>query len=88
MGYIRAKSIPSLVAGVGFGTGYVAAGYMISNAQEKNGHLLNFALSSALALGMGARGVKTSKPVPVAVGGLGFLAAGYSGMKAAEWWDS
>lgn len=87
-GYVKGKSVPSLVAGCCFGTGFVISGWLIRQNDAKRGHMLNLGLSSALLAAMLPRAIKTKAPIPVGVSTLGAVAAGYSGIKTIEWWDS
>lgn len=85
-GYVRAKSVPSLVAGLTFGAGFVGCGALISTSQEFAGHAFACALGSVLAVSMGARAVKSGKFMPAGmVASIGTLSAAYHGPKAAEW---
>ena len=61
MGYAKARSVPSLVAGLSFGTLYAAAGYLIASGRERNGHDLAVGVSALLVGAMGARIAKTRK---------------------------
>eukprot|EP00510_Aplanochytrium_minuta_P009782 CAMPEP_0184063352 /NCGR_PEP_ID=MMETSP0957-20130417/835_1 /TAXON_ID=627963 /ORGANISM="Aplanochytrium sp, Strain PBS07" /LENGTH=109 /DNA_ID=CAMNT_0026360309 /DNA_START=111 /DNA_END=437 /DNA_ORIENTATION=- len=86
LGYARGKSIPSLVAGTAFGTGYAISGWLISKGDGKEGHSLALALSGTLTGVMGGRFLKTKKVMPAGVLlGAGGLSATYHGIKAAEW---
>ncbi|KAL2912496.1 hypothetical protein HK105_207985 [Polyrhizophydium stewartii] len=75
IGYIKGRSIPSLVAGVGFGLLYATAGYLIK--ENKNfGIELAAATSVALTAAMGPRAL-SGKPVPVTLTILGLGSSVY-----------
>jgi len=59
-GYLRSGSRPSLAGGLFFGTLLAGAGYLIMSPkyEDRSGHLLAFATSTALAGMMGARCVR------------------------------
>ncbi|GAM25081.1 hypothetical protein SAMD00019534_082560, partial [Acytostelium subglobosum LB1] len=85
IGYAKAKSIPSLVAGTSFALLYTASGVLI----EKNpqmGHGMTAVISLILASTMGKRAIKTGKIMP---GGLVAGAAAattiYSAKKYYDW---
>uniref|UniRef100_A0A6S8AEH9 Transmembrane protein 14C n=1 Tax=Aplanochytrium stocchinoi TaxID=215587 RepID=A0A6S8AEH9_9STRA len=87
LGYARGKSIPSLVAGSVFGTGYAISGWLLSRGDGKEGHTLSLALSSTLFAVMGIRFAKSRKMMPAgALTGVSGLSATYHGVKAVEWW--
>ncbi len=86
-GFVKGKSVPSLVAGVSLGGLYGAAGVLINRGDCKEGHTLA-AVTSALVLGvMGPRFVRTKKLMPA-----GLLTATASGsfaydvFKAQQWY--
>ncbi|CAG8512687.1 7540_t:CDS:2 [Ambispora leptoticha] len=62
--YSRARSIPSLVAGLGIGVLYGIAGYRIQQNIDY-GHELAAASSTVLAGSMVPRSIKNPKPVPL-----------------------
>lgn len=77
MGYIRKKSVPSLVAGLVFGGIYGYAGYLLKKNAD-GGLELALGASSIMLLTGVARGVpsKFKKPVPLVLtvlGGAGSL---------------
>jgi uncharacterized membrane protein (UPF0136 family) len=55
MGYAKARSRHSLIAGVGFGALYAASAYMINKGEPTNGHALALGTSLVLAGTMGRR---------------------------------
>ncbi|KAH6569420.1 hypothetical protein BASA50_000672 [Batrachochytrium salamandrivorans] len=79
MGYVKGRSIPSLVAGLGFGSLMVGAGYLIKENKEY-GVELAATTSAALSLAMIPRALK-GKPAPIAVGILGLGSAAYYASK-------
>ncbi len=68
-----------------FGAGYVVSGALIQRNEALAGHCVGLGMSSTLALGMGARAVKTRAAVPSAVAAVGALASVYYGLKVREW---
>ena len=88
LGFVKGKSVPSLVAGVGCGALFAFSGSKITDGDHKFGHALATGTGIALAAGMGPRGLKTRKFMPLAIATLGLLSAAYNGKKTAEWWDS
>jgi uncharacterized membrane protein (UPF0136 family) len=80
IGYIKGKSVPSLVAGLTFGTLYATSAYLIS--KNKNYGVELALLSSVLLSGaMVPRALNTRKPVPLLLGFLGVLSLAYYGKK-------
>lgn len=64
VGYLKAQSVPSLVAGVGVGALYGASAYLINHGAPDTGHALALAGSSLLAGVMGWRFYNTGKFMP------------------------
>eukprot|EP00462_Mataza_sp_D1_P022041 CAMPEP_0175127158 /NCGR_PEP_ID=MMETSP0087-20121206/4243_1 /TAXON_ID=136419 /ORGANISM="Unknown Unknown, Strain D1" /LENGTH=106 /DNA_ID=CAMNT_0016409129 /DNA_START=47 /DNA_END=364 /DNA_ORIENTATION=+ len=85
-GYVKAKSIPSLVAGVAIGAAYLASGYTIQNGDDKKGHAMGLATSLVLVGATGPRAMRTKKFIP---GGLmatiGTACGVYNAKKTYEW---
>lgn len=82
VGFLRAKSLPSLVAGSSFGLLYCLSAYLI----QKNGNYgfeLATATSTILALSM-ARKAASLKPVPLLLVGIGVSNGIYYGSKVME----
>ncbi|KAF5610675.1 uncharacterized protein FSUBG_2936 [Fusarium subglutinans] len=77
-GYIRTRSTPSLVAGVGLGVSYAYAGYLLKNNKDYGSEL---ALANSVLLTGSAvpRIIKTGgrAPVPLLLGAVGGLATYY-----------
>ncbi|KAJ0418204.1 transmembrane proteins 14C-domain-containing protein [Aspergillus carlsbadensis] len=84
-GYLKTRSRPSLIAGLGLGASYAFAGYLI---KENKDYGTELALGNSLLLfGSGlARSIKTKwrAPVPLALAGAGFLASFYYQKKVRE----
>jgi uncharacterized membrane protein (UPF0136 family) len=62
MGYIKARSLPSLLAGMTFAGLYAYSGYLIQN-NHSYGNELAVGTSALLLLAMGPKAVKTGKCV-------------------------
>lgn len=83
-GFVRTRSVPSLVAGLGVGALYGAAGYMIQ--ENKNyGHETAVAASTLLAGSMIPRAIKTRKPMPIVLSVISLAAGGYYVKKVIEY---
>ncbi|KAJ3117981.1 hypothetical protein HK100_000703 [Physocladia obscura] len=80
VGYAKGKSVPSLVAGIGFGALYATSGYLIKKNADYG---VELALGSSLVLvgATGPRALRTRKNVPVLMATLGFLGSGYYAKK-------
>ena len=79
-GYTQRNSLPSLIAGIGFGAAYGYSGYLIRGGRALDGVDLSILASSALLLAMGPRAYRTRGTVPVALstcGALVLLRMGY-----------
>ena len=86
IGFAKRRSVPSLVAGLAFGAGFAAAGMMISDGKEFQGHATAATLGTVLAGAMGSRALKTGKMMPAgAVAAIGAAALAYHGKKAMDW---
>lgn len=84
-GYARAKSLPSLVAGITFSGAFLLSGWWIQNGQDYKGHRLALSASSLLSGAMLARVVKSRKPIPASIAAVGLLSAAYHGKKTMDW---
>ncbi|KAI8912705.1 transmembrane proteins 14C-domain-containing protein [Gorgonomyces haynaldii] len=82
MGYIKGKSLPSLIAGSTFGALYLTSGYLIQTNKDYGVELAGVT-SIVLTLAMGRRAVSL-KPVPVTMAVLGLLETVYYGIKFRE----
>ncbi|KAG8357013.1 hypothetical protein FVEN_g4976 [Fusarium venenatum] len=84
-GYMRTRSTPSLVAGVGLGVSYAYAGYLLKNNKDYGSEL---ALTNSVLLTGSAvpRIIKTGgrAPVPILLGAVGGLATYYYQKKFRE----
>eukprot|EP00842_Homolaphlyctis_polyrhiza_P006994 jgi/Hompol1/884/HPOL_004018-RA len=76
MGYVKGRSVPSLVAGLTFGALYGGAGYLIANNKDYGIELAS-AASALLALSMVPRAIRTRGNVPVGLAIIGVLTSGY-----------
>ncbi|KAK3288021.1 hypothetical protein CYMTET_4477 [Cymbomonas tetramitiformis] len=86
VGYAKAKSVPSLVAGVTCGTLFGISGYLIQQGENQLGHDVGAATSGVFALALGSRMMKTRKMMPGAPGAiLGSLSCAYHAKKSMEW---
>eukprot|EP01122_Echinamoeba_exundans_P014012 TRINITY_DN6259_c0_g2_i1.p1 TRINITY_DN6259_c0_g2~~TRINITY_DN6259_c0_g2_i1.p1 ORF type:complete len:124 (-),score=29.35 TRINITY_DN6259_c0_g2_i1:466-816(-) len=77
VGYARTKSVPSLVAGLGFGALFGFAAYRIKQGGYVSGNEIAAVAAITLAGAMGARAAKTKAPVPTALFTVGVVSAGY-----------
>ncbi|KAK9893584.1 TMEM14-domain-containing protein [Cystobasidium minutum MCA 4210] len=75
VGYLRARSIPSLVGGLTVSALYGIGGYRISQNQE-GGYAASAAASALLVASSAKRALKFAL-VPMGLSGLGLLAGGY-----------
>ncbi|KAJ2775559.1 hypothetical protein IWQ57_000370 [Coemansia nantahalensis] len=83
IGYVKGRSLPSLVAGMGIGAVYWYAGQRIQKNQDY-GHDLALAASSLLLFAMGPKALRTRAPVPVVMSTLGTASAAYYSKKVYE----
>ncbi|CAI5741415.1 unnamed protein product [Hyaloperonospora brassicae] len=84
-GYLKTKSVPSLVAGLTLGASFGMAGYLLQKGEMVNGHGLAL-LASTITMGsMGARAMRSKKPLPVTVASLGALSAAYHAQRFTDW---
>lgn len=83
IGYARAKSLPSLIAGISLASVFGTSSYLIKNNKD-HGFLLGSVGSSVLALAMTSRAVKTRSAVPVTLAALGYTSLIYYGFKYYE----
>ncbi|KUF96408.1 hypothetical protein AM588_10011420 [Phytophthora nicotianae] len=59
-GYLKTKSVPSLVAGVTLGAGFGVAGYLLQKGEMTNGHGVGLLMSS---ITMGAMGMQAASRI-------------------------
>ena len=91
MGYIKKKSMPSLIAGSVLSSGFFGSAYMINNQNSSSTDVRNafiIGAVSSLVLGgvMFPRFLKTKAVMPAGVCSLvAALGAAYNGQKAMEW---
>ena len=83
-GFAKTRSVPSLVAGLGVGALYGAAGYLIQQNRDY-GHETAVAASTLLGGAMIPRALKTRKPVPIALSVISLAAGGYYVKKVIEY---
>lgn len=85
-GYVKAKSKPSLIAGLTFSGLFAVSGYMIKNGHPDRGHQLATVSGAVLAAATGPRAIRSKKLVPGGIlAGIGLLSLAYNGKKAYEW---
>ena len=85
-GYVKAKSMPSLIAGFGLGALYAGSAVLINRGQSAKGHASAIVPSVVLLGAMGQKAVKSGwKPMPTALAVVGALATVYNGKKYLEW---
>ncbi|KAI9218317.1 transmembrane proteins 14C-domain-containing protein [Blastocladiella britannica] len=83
-GFVRARSRPSLIAGLSFSALYAASGYLI-HTNAAYGSELAVVTSLVLVLAMGPRALRNPKPHTVALAASGLLSTAYYGKKVYEW---
>ncbi|GAN08810.1 hypothetical protein MAM1_0224d08326 [Mucor ambiguus] len=83
-GYVRSRSVPSLVAGVGIGAIYGVAGYLIKE-NRYYGHETGVAASVILASSMVPKAMKTGKPFPVTLAVCSVVTGAYYTKKIIEY---
>ncbi|CAG8544457.1 11741_t:CDS:2 [Funneliformis caledonium] len=82
--YAKARSMPSIMAGVGVGILYGIAGYVIKENKDY-GHETALAASTILAGSMIPRAIKTKRPVPLSLGVLSVGVGVYYAKKIYEY---
>ncbi|EGC38460.1 hypothetical protein DICPUDRAFT_75993 [Dictyostelium purpureum] len=65
IGYVKSKSLPSLIAGSVFGILYSSSAYFLHKNENKLGLGLSVITSSLLVGSMGKKAIATQKPVPI-----------------------
>ena len=87
-GYIKAKSVPSLVAGTALSALYVGSGMLINGGHSAKGHAAAVVPSVVLMGVMGQKAFKSGgKPMPITLAVVGALATIYNVKKYLEWKD-
>ncbi|KAI8058901.1 transmembrane proteins 14C-domain-containing protein [Thamnidium elegans] len=76
VGFAKTRSMPSLIAGLGVGALYGAAGYLIQQNKDY-GHETAVAATTLLGGAMIPRAIKTRKPVPIALSVISLAAGTY-----------
>ncbi|KAI8641639.1 transmembrane proteins 14C-domain-containing protein [Parasitella parasitica] len=84
-GYARSRSIPSLVAGVGIGSMYSVASYLIKE-NRYYGHETGVAASAILAISMVPKAMRTRRPFPVTLAVCSVATGAYYTKKIMEYW--
>lgn len=85
-GYRRARSVPSLVAGLGLGGLFILSGVLVQKGSDFEGHALGLATSVALTGAMGPRFAKSRAMMPAgALTILGTAGILYQGKKTMDW---
>ncbi len=88
-GFAKARSVPSLAAGLGCAAVFAASGVLINQGRNTQGHMLALGTSAGLAAAMGPRALKSGKFMPAGmVAALGLVSGLYHAKKTVEWWDS
>jgi uncharacterized membrane protein (UPF0136 family) len=88
-GYVKARSVPSLVAGLACGGLFLGSGLLIKQGENVKGHSAALLTSSALFGAMAPRALRTKKLMPAGlVALLGAGSAAYHAKKTMDWWDS
>jgi uncharacterized membrane protein (UPF0136 family) len=85
VGFIRKRSVPSLVGGLACAGLYAYSGYIINSGDPEAGHKLGLGTSTLIAAGFGARTLKTKKMMPAVLAVLGIAGSFYNFQKWSEW---
>lgn len=91
IGFLRKRSVPSLIAGVGLGSLYAISGALVEGRLSipgsfslddiNSGYALGLFASAVLTLSMGKRTAKSIKPVPTSLFLVGALASSFYAKK-------
>ncbi len=86
MGYARAKSLPSLAAGLISSSLFAYSGVLINQGKDFEGHALSLTVSSVLTVAMSARVLRTRKIMPAGIiAGICLASSVYNANKVVEW---
>lgn len=87
-GYLKTKSMPSLVAGFGIGGLYAFGAWQVNKGASDLGHKINTGAAVLLLGAMGSRYFKTKKLWPAGVMSIAGLASAiYEGRQALLWME-
>eukprot|EP00879_Flechtneria_rotunda_P006090 GHRR01006403.1.p1 GENE.GHRR01006403.1~~GHRR01006403.1.p1 ORF type:complete len:111 (+),score=23.51 GHRR01006403.1:160-492(+) len=85
-GYWKARSMPSLLAGLTFGGAYAAGAYLINSGDPATGHMAGLVSSMLLTGAMGTRWARTGKFMPAGIMTVaGVLGSYYNFQKHQDW---
>ena len=85
VGYLKKRSVPSLVGGTVIGASFLGSAYLINSGSASNGFLLGSASSTALIGVMLPRFISTQKFMPAGVNVvIGAAALAYNGYQAKQ----
>ena len=86
LGYIKKKSVPSLVAGSLIGLSYAYSSYLMRQGEHRSGHGVALTTSVILVAALGPRFYRTRQFMPSGLlTGVGLLTIPYQAMKFSEW---
>ncbi len=85
VGYIKKRSVPSLIGGTVIGVSFFGSAYLINSGSASNGFLVGSATSTALVGVMLPRLISTKKFMPAGVNvAIGAAALAYNGYQATQ----
>ncbi len=88
-GYVKARSVHSLVAGVAIGGAFLGSASLIQSNRSLEGHGIAAAASVTLAAAMGARFATSKKVMPAgALAALGLVSSVYQIAKFKQWYGT
>lgn len=86
IGFMRARSMTSLIGGLGSSALMLGSAFLIQNGDDLNGHALGCATSTSVAAGMGYRAMAAKKGRSAGLIALVAAAsAAYHGKKVNDW---
>jgi uncharacterized membrane protein (UPF0136 family) len=87
MGYVKKRSLPSVVGGVTFGGLLLGSGVLITRGESYQGHALASSVTGMLSIAMARRYVSAGyKFMPAGlVASIGMIGFAYNAKKAIEW---